>query len=54
MDIKVLLSGFSFVNAYDGYQIIAEIWKDSLLVDMELIEQSDFYTAALLGYPIWS
>lgn len=51
MDIKVLLSGFSFVNAYDGYQIIAEIWKDSLLVDMELIEQSDFYTAARTRIP---
>lgn len=51
LDIKEFLSGFSFVNAYDGYQIIAEIWKDSLLEDMELIEQSDFYTAARTRIP---
>lgn len=51
MDIKELLSGFSFVNAYDGYQIIAEIWKNYLLEDMELIGQSDFYTAARTRVP---
>jgi type I restriction enzyme M protein len=51
MDIKELLSSFSFVNAYDGYQIIAEIWKASLLEDMELIGQIDFYTAARTRIP---
>ena len=51
MDIKELLSGFSFVNVYDGYQIIVEIWKESLSEDMELIGQSDFYTAARTRIP---
>ena len=51
VDIKELLSGFSFVNTYDGYQIIAEIWKNSLIEDVELIGQSDFYTAARIRIP---
>ena len=51
IDIKSLLSGFDFVNTYDGYQVIAEIWKDSLTEDIELIGQSDFYTVARTRIP---
>ena len=51
IDIKSLLSGFDFVNSYDGYQVIADIWKDSLTEDIELIGQSDFYTVARTRIP---
>lgn len=51
MDIKDILSGFNFVNTYDGYQVIAEIWKGSLTEDTELIGQSDFYTLARTRVP---
>lgn len=51
VDIKELLSDFSIVNVYDGYQVVAEIWKNSLTEDVELIGQSDFYTAARTRIP---
>src|SRR5699024_9723249 len=37
---------FKFINIYDGYQNIAEIWKNNLTKDLELISFSDFYTVA--------
>lgn len=46
LDIKEILFDFEFVNIYDGYQNIAEIWKSSLAKDLELISLSDFYTLA--------
>ena len=46
LEIKDILSVYEFINTYDGYQSIAEIWKDSLTVDLELISISDFYTLA--------
>jgi len=45
LDIKEILSSFDFVNIYDGYQNIAEIWKNALTEDLEIIALSDFYTA---------
>ncbi|NLK01052.1 MAG: type I restriction-modification system subunit M, partial [Clostridia bacterium] len=50
-EIKSLLAEYDFVNAYDGYQIIAELWKDYLTEDIEIIGQSDFYTAARTRVP---
>lgn len=46
LEIKEILSVFQFINIYDGYQNIAEIWKDALTKDLELISTSDFYTLA--------
>src|SRR5699024_6828590 len=46
LDIKKILSNFKFINIYDGYQNIAEIWKNNLTKDLELISFSDFYTVA--------
>src|SRR5699024_3310387 len=46
LDIKRILSNFKFINIYDGYQNIAEIWKNNLTKDLELISFSDFYTVA--------
>ena len=50
-DIKDVLSKFEYLNVYDGYQVIAETWKDSLMVDLELISASDFYTVGSMREP---
>lgn len=51
LDIKEILSNFEFVNIYDGYQNVAEIWKNSLTKDLEIISLSNFYTAARTREP---
>ncbi|WP_252504441.1 type I restriction-modification system subunit M [Sporosarcina sp. Marseille-Q4943] len=51
VDIKELLLGFNHIDEYDGYQIIAEIWKDKLNEDAEIIASSDFYTAGRSRVP---
>ena len=51
LDIKEILSSFEFINIYDGYQNIAEIWKNSLTKDLELISLSDFYSVARTREP---
>ncbi len=43
-EIKVLLSQFKYLDTYDGYQVVAEIWKNSLYHDTELIAAADFYS----------
>lgn len=43
-EIKEKVSTIEFVDSYSAYQIVAEIWKDSLTKDSELIAASDFYT----------
>lgn len=47
-DIKSLLTSFNHIDIYDGYQIIAEIWQNALLHDIEIISapKTNFYTAA--------
>lgn len=49
--IKAILSEFDFIDVYDGYQIVAEIWKNSLTHDIELIARSDFYTVGRTREP---
>jgi len=51
LEIKEILSTFKFINIYDGYQSIAEIWKNSLTKDLELISLGDFYTVARTREP---
>ncbi|MGG7153129.1 type I restriction-modification system subunit M [Clostridium neonatale] len=41
--IKNILSDYKYIDIYGGYQIIAEIWKDSLTHDAELIASGGFY-----------
>ena len=50
-EVKQLLSKFKFIDVYDGYQIIADIWKEALTHDTELIAASDFYTVARTREP---
>ncbi|MDD4324181.1 MAG: type I restriction-modification system subunit M [Eubacteriales bacterium] len=40
-----ILDGFSFIDVYDGYQIIADTWRNSISRDMELITALGFYDA---------
>ncbi len=42
-NIKNILSDYQYIDVYGGYQIIAEIWKDALTHDTELIASSGFY-----------
>jgi len=44
LEIKNILAEFNHIDVYNGYQIVAEIWKRSLTHDTELIATSDFYT----------
>lgn len=50
-EIKLILSAFNNIDVYDGYQIVAEIWKNSLSHDTEIIALSDFYTAGRTREP---
>ena len=50
-EIKQLLSEFKFIDVYDGYQIIADIWKEALTHAIELIAASDFYMVARTREP---
>ena len=50
-EVKQLLSSFKFIDVYDGYQIIADIWKEAFTHDTELIAASDFYTVARTREP---
>lgn len=51
VEIKGILSEFQNIDVYDGYQIVAEIWKDALTHDTEIIALSDFYTAGRTREP---
>ncbi len=42
-EIKEILSEFDYIDEYDGYQIIADIWSETLTEDVEIIAVSDFY-----------
>jgi type I restriction enzyme M protein len=51
VEIKAILSEFKYVDVYNGYQIVAEIWKNALTHDTEVIMLSDFYTAGRTREP---
>lgn len=50
-EIKEILSEFHYVDTYDGYQVIADVWKESLSNDLEIIANTDFYTAGRMREP---
>ena len=50
-EIKELLKEYAFVDIYEGYQIIADIWKDSLNHDIGIIEENGFYNAGRKSVP---
>src|SRR5699024_9198826 len=42
-EIKDILSQFNNVDQYAGYQIVADLWQNSLEADAELIAGNGFY-----------
>ena len=42
-EIKQILSDYKYIDVYGGYQIVAEIWKNELNRDTELIANEGFY-----------
>lgn len=50
-DMKELLKRVGVVDPYEGYQIIAELWKTTLTHDLELILEKGFYEGAKLTKP---
>lgn len=51
LEIKTILSGYKYLDTYDGYQVIAEVWKKSLTKDTELISAGNFYELARTREP---
>lgn len=51
VEIKQLLSQFNDIDAYTGYQIIAEIWKEYLHHDTELIAIEGFHKLGRMREP---
>lgn len=49
--IKNILSDYEYIDVYDGYQIIAEVWKNALSHDTELIASEGFYKVARTREP---
>lgn len=49
--IKKRLEDFTNVDIYEGYQIIAEIWKETLSHDIEIIAADGFYKAGRMREP---
>ena len=50
-NIKNILLDFKYIDVYCGYQIIAQIWKDCLTRDIELIANEGFYQIARTREP---
>lgn len=51
IEIKEILSQFMHIDVYDAYQIVAEIWKNALTHDTEVIVSSGFYSAGRTREP---
>lgn len=45
ISIKELLSSHKYIDTYNGYQLVAEIWNNNLNKDAEIIAKSNFYVA---------
>ena len=50
-ELRKLLESYDYVDLYDGYQMIARLWSESLNEDTELIAEGDFYRVARQRLP---
>lgn len=50
-EILDILTEYEFIDEYDGYQIVADIWNNALNHDSEMIANADFYTAGRMREP---
>ncbi|MEE3461788.1 MAG: type I restriction-modification system subunit M [Lachnospiraceae bacterium] len=51
VEVKEILSAYSYIDVYEGYQVIADIWKASLDHDIKIIEENGFYNAGRMRVP---
>jgi len=51
LEILDILEGYEFINEYDGYQVVADIWNNALNHDSEMIANADFYTVGRMREP---
>lgn len=50
-EIKDLLMSFKHIDIYDGYQLIAKLWEESLTKDAQKIAVSNFYELGRMREP---
>ena len=50
-DAKNLFVDISWVDSYEAYQVVAELWHQKLTTDLEIIAGNDFYDAAIMTEP---
>lgn len=51
IEVKAMLHEYIYIDVYDGYQIIAEIWKNSLTYDIEIIAANGYYSSGRTREP---
>lgn len=50
-DAKNLFADIPWVDSYEAYQVVAELWHQKLTTDLEIIAGNDFYDAAIMTEP---
>lgn len=50
-DAKNLFVDISWVDSYEAYQVVADLWHQKLTTDLEIIAGNDFYDAAIMTEP---
>ena len=50
-DAKNLFSDIPWVDSYEAYQVVAELWHQKLTTDLEIIAGNNFYDAAIMTEP---
>ncbi len=50
-DAKNLFVDIPWVDSYEAYQVVAELWHQKLTTDLEIIAGNDFYDAAIMTEP---
>ena len=50
-DAKNLFAHIPWVDSYDAYQVVAELWRQKFTTDLEIVATNSFYEAAMLTEP---
>lgn len=50
-DAKNLFADMPWVDSYEAYQVVAELWHQKFTTDLEIIVGNDFYDAAIMTEP---
>lgn len=49
--IMEILTPYTFIDAYEGYQIVADLWRESLSRDLGIIAEKGFYEVGRTAIP---